>query len=98
VKITPTRDGVLLSVYVQPRASRSEIVGEHGEALKIRLAAPPVDGAANDELIHFISKLLGISASKVSVRSGQSSRTKVIEISGISLQEVSDTLAKASQA
>jgi uncharacterized protein (TIGR00251 family) len=97
VKITETRDGVLLSVYVQPRASRSEVVGEHGDALKIRLAAPPVDGAANEELIRFLAKLLGIAASKLIVKSGQTSRTKVVEISGVTLQYVSDTLAKGSR-
>ena len=97
MKITGTRDGVLLSVYVQPRASRSEVVGEHGDALKIRLAAPPVDGAANDELIRFLSKLFGVSASSVSVKSGQTSRTKVVEISGVTVQQVSDVVAKASR-
>jgi uncharacterized protein (TIGR00251 family) len=88
VNIQQHGNAVTLSVYVQPRASRSEIVGEHGDALKVRLAAPPVDGAANEELIRFAAKLFGVSASSVSIRSGQASRTKLIEITGVTTAEV----------
>jgi uncharacterized protein len=71
---------VRLHVRVQPRASRSGVAGEHAGALKIRLAAPPVDGAANDELVRFLSRTLRIAASRVRVVSGAASRSKVVEI------------------
>lgn len=72
-----------IKIYVQPRASRSEIVGMHGDALKIRLAAPPVDGAANDELVRFIAKTLGTTMSNVRISAGARSRTKTVEISNV---------------
>lgn len=71
---------VLVRVYAQPRASRTVIVGEHGDALKVRVAAPPVDGAANEELVRYIAKRVGVAASRVRVLSGETGRTKVVEI------------------
>ena len=71
---------VRVRVRVQPRASRTEIVGEHDGALKVRIAAPPVDGAANGELIRYLAKTLGIARSRVRVLGGGTGRTKVIEI------------------
>ncbi|MDX1394682.1 MAG: DUF167 family protein [Gemmatimonadota bacterium] len=78
--IVPTGDGARLTVRVQPRASRTGVVGPHGDALKIRLSAPPVDGAANVELIAFLAKRLRVPKSSVSIVSGDRSRRKVIEI------------------
>ena len=72
---------VSLSVHVQPGAKRTEIAGVHGDALKIRLAAPPVDGKANAALIDFVAERLGLAKSAVSLKSGQTSRRKVLEIS-----------------
>lgn len=69
-----------VAVYVQPRASKTEVVGRHGDSIKIRLAAPPVDGAANTELETYISKLLKVPKSSVQVVMGASSRRKVVEI------------------
>jgi hypothetical protein len=77
-----------LSIYVQPRASRTEVAGLHGEAIKIRVAAPPVDGAANDALIRFLSERLGVSRSAVAIVSGATSRTKRVRIAGVSVTEV----------
>ena len=74
---------VRISIYVQPRASRTEVVGLHGDAVKLRIAAPPVDGEANDEVVRFLAKTLGVPASSVSVVSGSSSRRKIIEVSGV---------------
>ena len=74
---------VRISIYVQPRASRTEIVGLHGDAIKLRVAAPPVEGEANDEVVRFLAKTLGVPASSVSVVSGSSSRRKIIEVSGV---------------
>ena len=82
--LTPVPGGVRVRVRVQPRASRSEIVGVAGDALKIRLAAPPVDGAANDALIRFLAGSLHAPRSSLTLVSGRTSRTKVIDIQGIS--------------
>jgi uncharacterized protein (TIGR00251 family) len=72
-----------LRILVQPRASRSEIVGPHGDALKVRLAAPPVDGAANEELIRLLAREYRVPRSAVSIISGHGSRRKVVEIAGV---------------
>jgi uncharacterized protein (TIGR00251 family) len=72
-----------LLVWVQPRASRTEITGRHGEAVKIRLAAPPVDGAANHELILFLANRLKVSRSAVRIVAGQSSRKKTVLVEGV---------------
>jgi uncharacterized protein len=78
------KDGrVRFAVRVQPRASRNELVGMHGDALKIRLTAPPVDGAANDKLVIFLSELFAVSRNSVMIVGGETSRSKTIEISGI---------------
>jgi uncharacterized protein (TIGR00251 family) len=76
------RDGnVSFQVYVVPRASRSEIAGEHNGALRVRLAAPPVDGAANRELIALLAKTLRVPRSAVAIDSGHNSRTKRVTVS-----------------
>jgi uncharacterized protein (TIGR00251 family) len=71
---------VRIAVHVQPKASRTEIAGMHDGCIRIRLAAPPVDGAANTALIEFIAKRLGIAKSRVRIASGASSRRKIVEI------------------
>lgn len=78
----------MLRVYVQPRASRNEVVGLHGEALKIRLTTPPVDGKANKALLAFLSKLLHIPKSSVSLHSGHQNRNKVVSIDGIQEEQL----------
>lgn len=83
-----TREGTLLSVHVQPRASRDEIAGVHGDALKIRLKAPPVEGEANATLLRFLSKRLKAPLSALAIRSGASSRRKTILVQGMKLAEV----------
>jgi hypothetical protein len=80
--LSSTPDVVRLRIRAQPRASRTETAGEYGGALKIRLAAPPVDGGANRELVRFLAKALGVPKSAVTVVSGESSRNKVVEIEG----------------
>ena len=72
-----------LVVWVQPRASRTEVAGMRGDAVKIRLAAPPVDGAANEELVRFVAEMLGVARSAVSIAAGQTSRLKTVEVEGI---------------
>lgn len=76
-------DGVVLSLHIQPGAKRTETAGPHGDALKIRLAAPPVDGKANDALIAFLAKALGVPKSRVELVSGQASRAKRVRVAGI---------------
>lgn len=71
-----------VSVHVQPRATRSEIVGLHGAALKVRLQAPPVDGAANEALVTLLAERLGVARRAVSVVAGASSRAKTVEVEG----------------
>ncbi len=73
---------VTLTLHIQPGAKKTEIAGLHGDALKIRLAAPPVDGKANEALIGFIAETVGLPRAAVTLKSGQTSRRKVLEISG----------------
>lgn len=83
-----TATGCLLRVVVVPRASRTEIVGEHGDALKIRLAAPPVDGAANEELIAFLARRLGVPRAAISIGRGASSRRKSVRVDSLTPEAV----------
>ncbi|WP_432821714.1 DUF167 domain-containing protein [Trichloromonas sp.] len=76
-------DGVLLAVYVQPRASRNELVGIQGEELKLRLTSPPVEGAANKLCRDFVAKLLGIPRKDVALVAGERSRHKRLLITGM---------------
>ena len=73
---------VRVSVHVQPRATRSEIIGLHGAALKVRLQAPPVDGAANEALVTLLAERLGVPRRAVRVVAGASSRAKTVEVDG----------------
>jgi len=68
--------GVSFKVYVQPKASKNEITGMHGDAIKIRLTAPPVDGAANKMCLKYLAKCLSVPAFRLEIISGQTSRTK----------------------
>ena len=74
---------LVFRVQVVPRASRSEVVGEHNGALRVRLAAPPVDGAANDELRRLLARIFNVPRSSIQLVSGQGSRTKQIRIAGV---------------
>ena len=77
-------DGVILNLHIQPGAKKTEIVGLYGDALKIRLAAPPVDGKANAALVAFIAAKVGAGRTAVEVISGQTSRAKRVRVAGIS--------------
>ena len=93
--ITPIAGGVELQLQVQPRASRTEVAGAHGGALKIRLAAPPVDGEANDELIRFLAKTLGVPKSAVTIVRGATGRKKVVRVAGVSAETATTRLEPA---
>jgi uncharacterized protein (TIGR00251 family) len=81
-----------LKVLVQPRASKTVVVGIHGDSIKIRIAAPPVDGAANEELIRFLAERLGVPRSAVTITSGQTGRRKVVNVDGITAAEAAQRL------
>jgi len=85
---------VTIKVKVQPRAPKTEIVGEHAGALKLRIAAPPVDGKANDECRRYLAKLLKVSATSVEIIAGESSRDKVIRVSDMSARRVLEALGR----
>jgi uncharacterized protein (TIGR00251 family) len=82
--VTADASTVTLVIHVQPRASRTEVVGPHGDAIKIRLRAPPVDGAANAELIRFLSERLGVPRQSIRIVSGDTGRRKRVQVTGAS--------------
>jgi uncharacterized protein (TIGR00251 family) len=87
------RDGaVVVSVRVQPRASKDEVAGEMGGALKVRLRAPAVEDRANEALVDFLAEVLKTSRSAVSILSGERSRVKRIEIRGVTRQQILNLL------
>jgi len=88
LKITTHGSAVRFAVRVQPRASATEIAGLHGDAVKIRLSAPPVEGAANDALVAFISERFAVARRRVRIVSGAQSRAKVVEVDGVSAGDV----------
>ncbi|MBJ6801830.1 DUF167 domain-containing protein [Geomonas propionica] len=83
VRVTQTPEGLIFTVHVQPRASRSEICGPKEGELRVRLTSPPVDDAANKQCVELIAKSLGIAKSKVSIKSGSKSRHKVVRVEGV---------------
>jgi uncharacterized protein (TIGR00251 family) len=83
---------IRIQIYVQTRASKTEIAGMHDGRIKVRLAAPPVDGAANAELIEFIAGTLGIAKSRVRIVAGATGRRKVLEVDDVTEQTVREQL------
>lgn len=88
ISIEKTADGVRFAVKVQPRASTSELAGSFGDAVKVRLQAPPVDGAANEALIAFLADSLGVGRRDVRIVHGEHSRLKAIEVHGMTVEAV----------
>ena len=88
LRVSESNGRVRFAVRVQPRASKTEIAGIHGDALKVRLSAPPVDGAANDELVNFLAGIFAVARRDVMILAGESSRSKVVEIEGIDAAQV----------
>jgi uncharacterized protein (TIGR00251 family) len=80
--------GVRFSVHVQPRASRSELNGVHNGALRIRVQAPPVDGAANEELVALLAGSLGAPRRSVRVIAGESARHKIVDVEGVTPADI----------
>jgi len=81
-------DETTLELWVQPRASRDEVAGLQDGALKLRLTAPPVDGEANDALVRFLAKKLGVPRSNLVIVRGQTGRRKAVRITGLTAEEV----------
>ena len=83
---------ITLKIHLLPRASRNEICGLHGDAIKVKVTAPPVEGKANMALQRFIAKKLNLAASQIEIMAGQRSREKILRISGISRVAVEKAL------
>ena len=88
ISIHDTPEGASFAIKVHPRARKNAITGELGGALKLSLTAPPVEGRANEACIEFLANLLKVPRSSVTIASGQSSRRKVIRVSGVLADEV----------
>lgn len=89
---------ITLTLHIQPGAKKTEFAGLHGDALKIRLAAPPVDGKANEALLRFIADALKLPRAAISLKSGQTSRRKVLEVSGSRMTAIEALLSNTPKA
>ncbi len=78
--------GVLIDLRVQPGAGRNAVVGRHGDAIKVRVGAPPIGGRANEAIIDLIADTLGVKRAEVSLVSGDTSRTKRVQVNGITVE------------
>lgn len=92
MNLTQKDGAVVFDVRVVPRASKSEIIGEHDGALKIRIASPPVDGAANTELIRLLAKKLGVSRGDIEIVGGTTSKNKRIKITNLSQSKLEEMI------
>ncbi len=92
IPIRESGGGVTFAVKVHPRAKKNAITGEMGEALKIALTAPPVEGRANQALVDFLAEVLRVPRASVSIAAGQSSRNKVIRVTGVTAAQVHERL------
>lgn len=93
MRIIEENNSTSFTVRVIPRSSRSEIVGEHDGAWKVRLTSPPVDGAANAELTKLFAKKLGVARSAVEIVSGETSKTKRLKVTGVTAEQLRHALA-----
>ena len=93
IPIHESAAGVTFSVKIHPRAKKDAITGELGDALKVSLTAPPVEGKANEACIEFFAKLLKVPRSSITIAAGQASRNKVIRVAGLTAQQVRDRLS-----
>lgn len=92
IALHETASGITFAVKVQPRARKDAILGELGDAVKISLTAPPVDGRANEACIEFLAELLGVPRTAVNIISGESSRNKVVRVSGCTAAHLREKL------
>jgi uncharacterized protein len=92
ITIIERPDGIEFAVRAVPRASKTEIAGEMDGAVKVRVASPPVDGAANKELIRYLAKRLGVPKADMELVSGLAARSKVFRVRGITARQLRDAL------
>ena len=90
----PSAGGVTFSIKVVPRASKNQIVGKDGDAVKVRLNAPPVDGKANAALVKFLAASFGVSQRQVEIFAGAMSRHKVVRITGVTANQLEELIPK----
>ncbi len=81
-------ESATVTVHVLPRASREEVAGLYGDAVRVRLTAPPLENRANEALVRFLAKALGVSRSRVEIAAGRRGRRKVVRITGMSSGEI----------
>jgi uncharacterized protein (TIGR00251 family) len=92
IPIHESPKGVTFVVKIHPRAKKNAIAGQIGDALKVSLIAPPVEGKANEACIEFLANLLKVPRSSVTIAAGQASRNKVIRVAGLSAQQLTERL------
>ena len=88
LRVTELSGGVRFSVHVQPKSKQPGVGGVHGDALKVRVSAAPVDGQANEAVVEMPAQSLGVSASSVTIVGGFASRTKLVEVRGVTKESV----------
>lgn len=88
INFTQSENALTFAIRVVPRASKSEIVGEVDGFLKVKISAPPVDGAANEEVVKVLAKALGVGKSNVSILSGETSKTKRVRVIGATPEQL----------
>ena len=88
LRCTETHGAIMFTVRVVPRASRSEVAGAYDGALRVRVAAPPVEGAANDELARTLARALGVPTRAVEIMSGRAAKTKLVRVAGATCERL----------
>jgi len=94
IPLQESAEGVRFAVKVHPRAKKDAITGELGDALKVSLTAPPIDGRANEACIEFFAKLLKVPRASITIASGLTSRNKVVRVTGLTAQQLRDRLPR----
>lgn len=87
--------GVRLLLHIQPRAARTEIAGRYGDAIKVRIKSPPIDGLANEELLRFLADRFGVPSGSIELVSGHAARRKSVHVLGVSIEEAERLLGLA---
>jgi uncharacterized protein (TIGR00251 family) len=93
--VIPIHGGVRLMLHIQPRAARTELAGRYGDALKVRIKSPPIDGLANEELLRFLGDLFGVPSGSIELVSGHAARRKSVRVQGVSMEEAERLLGLA---
>jgi uncharacterized protein (TIGR00251 family) len=88
MRVVEKEGAVRFEVYAKPKAKKSRVVGERGDAVEVAIAAPPVEGAANEELIRFLASLLGVRKRDITLLRGETSHTKLLEVTSITPDEL----------